>query len=202
MVRQRLRRRTREIYRRWSGRRDVPPADIVVHLLYSNRGGERFEDRTDAAGLRSHLATSTYVYVDLDDDGDLDIASVAVDGPIWVYRNHQSQANRAIAFELRDAVGNRYGVGSRVVIHYGPGAERRQMRELKGSGGFLSFDPPSLHFGLSEFDDVARIEIYWSTGERSALRGPFKAGRRYRITRRAGSGFSKETSQVEIESAR
>jgi len=32
VVRQRLRRRTREIYRRWSGRADLPAVDIVVHL--------------------------------------------------------------------------------------------------------------------------------------------------------------------------
>ncbi len=32
VVRQRLRRRTREIFRRWPGLRELPLADIVVHL--------------------------------------------------------------------------------------------------------------------------------------------------------------------------
>ena len=32
VVRQRLRRRTREIFRRWEGRADLPEVDIVVHL--------------------------------------------------------------------------------------------------------------------------------------------------------------------------
>ncbi|MCB1057938.1 MAG: ribonuclease P protein component [Acidobacteria bacterium] len=32
VVRQRLKRRIREIYRRWPGRGDLPAADLVVHL--------------------------------------------------------------------------------------------------------------------------------------------------------------------------
>ena len=32
VVRQKLRRRTREIFRRWPGRRELPVADIVIHL--------------------------------------------------------------------------------------------------------------------------------------------------------------------------
>ena len=32
VVRQRLKRRVREVYRRWSRRRQLPPLDLVVHL--------------------------------------------------------------------------------------------------------------------------------------------------------------------------
>ena len=32
VVRQRVRRRVREIYRRWNGRPNLPPLDLVVHL--------------------------------------------------------------------------------------------------------------------------------------------------------------------------
>jgi len=33
VVRNRLKRRTREIFRRWPGRHDLPAVDVVVHLL-------------------------------------------------------------------------------------------------------------------------------------------------------------------------
>jgi hypothetical protein len=57
------------------------------------------------------------------------------------------------------------------------------MRELKASGGYLSFDEPSAHFGLGEFDQVERLEIHWSTGGATEIPGPFEAGHAYSIRR-------------------
>ena len=151
----------------------------VSNVLYHNRGGRHFDDATVAAGLRSHLATSAYVYADLDGDGDLEIVTVAVDGPAWIYEN-RSGAGDAIAFELFDHVGNRHGIGSQIVIHTGATS---QLREIKVGGGFVSFDPASAHFGLGPHTTVDRVDVRWSTGERSELAGPFEAGHRYRITR-------------------
>ena len=37
VVRHRIKRRIREIYRRWSRRRELPPLDIVVHVLPTAR---------------------------------------------------------------------------------------------------------------------------------------------------------------------
>ena len=43
VVRQKLRRRTREIYRRWEGRGSLPAVDIVVHLR-PQAAGSSFEE--------------------------------------------------------------------------------------------------------------------------------------------------------------
>ena len=51
-------------------------------------------------------------------DGDLDLVVAPVTGPILVYVDN-SKKDR-IAFELRDHLGNRFGIGSKVIIHYGP----------------------------------------------------------------------------------
>ena len=58
------------------------------------------------------------------------------------------------------------------------------MREIQAGGGFLSFDPFVAHFGLGDSDRVRRVEVQWSTGERSRLAGDFSAGARYVIERR------------------
>jgi hypothetical protein len=152
------------------------------NFFYHNDGGNRFVDATAQFGLQSQLATSGYTYVDMDNDGDLDIVSIPAAGPIFVYRNNL-QANSAIAIELQDFAGNRSGVGSIITIHYGPSGERHQMREIQASGGFVSFDAPVAHFGLGDFEAVDRVEVRWSTGEISVLNGPFKAGARYTVTR-------------------
>jgi len=101
-----------------------------------------------------------------------------------LYRNN-AQTNHAIEFALRDHIGNSYGIGSKVIIHYGNG--KHQMRELKASGGFVSFDAASAHFGLGSLDHIKAVEVQWSTGEKSVIRGALQAGYRYALTRQKQS---------------
>ena len=156
------------------------------NLFYRNRQGYGFSDDTAAAGLTAHSASSAYTYIDIDNDGDLDIILRTALGPVGVYINNTTTGN-AIGFELRDHIGNRFGIGSKVIIHYGANAARHQMREIQASGGFISFDAPIAHFGLGDYDKVSRVEILWSTGERSMLAGPFATGSRYIVTRQVAS---------------
>jgi hypothetical protein len=164
--------------------------DLTVRLrhpsaFFRNLEGQRFENRTEAAGLLSWLDTLAYSYTDADNDGDIDLVVVPAVGPVTFYRNNLS-GRRSIAFELRDHRGNRFGIGSRILIHYGEG--RSQMRDIQASGGFLSFDAPVAHFGLGDHPGIDRVEILWSTGERSVLSHRLDAGARYVITRHAADG--------------
>lgn len=152
-------------------------------LLYHNQASQSFIDKAAAFGVASLVPVSSYSYVDLDNDGDLDLVVNADIGPVLVYQN-TLQAGNAIAFELRDFVGNRFGIGSKIIIHYGPGGSRHQVREIQAGGGFVSYDAPIAHFGLGEFHRVTRVEVLWSTGERLDLEAELRAGGRYRITRR------------------
>ena len=152
------------------------------NYFFHNQKGQGFVNKTEEYGLSSFLATSAYSYVDMDNDGDLDIITIPVNGPILVFANN-SDKNHSIAFELRDQVGNSFGIGSKIIIHYGPNEERHQMREIQASGGFISFDSPIAYFGLGDFKQVDWVEVLWSTGERSEIRGNFAAGSRYKISR-------------------
>ncbi|MDH5507996.1 MAG: CRTAC1 family protein, partial [Anaerolineae bacterium] len=152
------------------------------NLFYINQGGVSFEEAAQSYGLSSHLPTHAFVYIDFDNDGDLDIITAPNNGPLTVFVNQAAQGN-AIAFALRDRAGNRSGIGSKIIIHYGAQGSRQQMREIKASGGFISFDPQLAYFGLGEYAGVSRVEIIWSTGETSTLEGNFPAGGLYTISR-------------------
>lgn len=121
-------------------------------------------------------------FADLDNDADLDIIAVSFDGPIWIYTNN-TRKHRGIIFELDDHKANRAGIGSRIIIHYGDDGSSHQIREIKASDGFLSYDAPRAHFGLGEHSVVSGVEVIWSTGEKSLLTGRFRAGHRYKIER-------------------
>ncbi|MBQ0721686.1 MAG: CRTAC1 family protein, partial [Gammaproteobacteria bacterium] len=154
----------------------------ATKVFFRNQQGKSFSNDTREAGLENYLAMSAYTYIDYDNDGDLDIIGTTFDGPIWVYTNN-TQSTRGIIFELDDKKGNRSGIGSRLIIHYGKGGDKHQIREIKASGGFLSFDAARAHFGLGRHKSVSRVEVIWSTGEKTMLSGEFKAGNKYKIER-------------------
>ena len=155
----------------------------TANFFFRNEAGETFSDQTDAYGFQNFMIVSAYTTLDFDRDGDLDFVTNSINGPLWLLRNNNQDGN-SITFQLRDEVGNRDGIGTKFFIHYGPDAERHQMRELKASGGYLSFDEPLLHFGLGDFDSVDRLVIEWSTGGFTEIDGPFDAGHLYTLQRR------------------
>jgi len=158
------------------------PSGTTANFFFRNEGGETFSDQTDAFGFQNFMIVSAYTTLDFDRDGDLDFITNSINGPLWLLRNNNQDGN-SILLELRDEIGNRDGIGTKFFIHYGPDDKHKQMRELKASGGYLSFDEPIAHFGLGEFESVSRLEVEWSTGGRTVIPGPFKAGHLYTIRR-------------------
>ena len=169
------------------------------NLFFKNEGGKRFVDRTQDYNLESFLSTSAYSYVDYDNNGSLDIVVVPVAGPVSVYKNNLPQGN-SIAFELRDSIGNHFGIGSKITIYYGTDGGGHQMRELLASGGFVSFDAPIAYFGLGSNEHVSRVTITWSTGEVTEIDTNLPAGARY-LVRRTGvptQTYSRSETQAPI----
>lgn len=153
-----------------------------TNRLFLNQAGETMKDVTKDAHLTDYLATSSYTYVDYDFDGDLDIVYVPIDGPLQVCENQYEQ-RQSIRFQLRDDTGNAYAIGAKVQIHYGESESLGQMRELRWSGGYSSFDAPEAHFGLGEEQSVSKVVITWPDKSTTTLDGPFEAGHCYRVSR-------------------
>ena len=82
-------------------------------------------------------------------------------------------------------MGNSFGIGNKVYIYYGE--QRHQVREIKSGSGYLSFDAPYAHFGLGTHDRVDKIEIFWSTGERTVIDRPLETNKKYVIWREAAA---------------
>src|SRR5204863_9503122 len=119
---------------------------------------------------------------DYDLDGDLDIITSPFALAPAVWRN---DAPAGAGFEVRlddRRTANRFGVGARVEILAPDG--RRQMRDVKASGGNQSHDLLVARFGLGDWGSVASMAVCWPDGETSELAGPLKPGR-YRLVRTA-----------------
>lgn len=158
---------------------------VPSNLFYENRGKGHFIEKSEDFGLEEFLILPSITSIDIDGDGDLDFVGQAVNGPVMAYINN-AQGGNAFAVELEDEIGNRAGIGAKVIIRYGAVGRLHQMREIQSGGGFLSFDPAKAYFGLGDEKSVSRIEVTWPTGGKTMIDGPFPAGAMYKIVRKKG----------------
>ena len=161
----------------------VPNEVTPSNLFFRNQGDGTFEEATREFGLVDHLITAAATRFDIDTDGDPDVVAMTVNGPPVAFVNHANQGN-AIQFQVRDDLGNHYGIGTRIEIRYGTGGSHRQMREIQLGGGFMSFDAPIAHFGLGDETRIQEVLVRWSDGDESRIGGPFDTGAQYTLVRR------------------
>ena len=156
--------------------------EFATNNFFHNQQGKTFRSAEKEFGLEDLDHSSAYTYIDIDSDGDLDIITNTQYGPFKVYRNNETR-NSSVIFKLRDGRGNRFCIGCRVIIHYGPEGKRHQMREIKASGGYRSFDGTQVHFGLGANTEIQKVEVRWSDGTKSQIKHSFPANREYTISR-------------------
>jgi len=153
---------------------------IESNLFFRNLQGEIFEP-DNTIGLVDNLVVNSFVYIDIENDGDLDIISLPLNSQPKVFVNHYAGENSSITFEILDQDGNNFGVGSKIYISTNPTGQYDQMREIKTSGGFHSFDMPRAHFGLGTADSLSRIKLITLRGREVEFQGTFPADTHYRF---------------------
>ncbi|HHQ15160.1 MAG TPA: hypothetical protein ENK16_09015 [Chromatiales bacterium] len=154
--------------------------EIQPNLLFHNRAGQGFDEQAADWGLADRINTPGYTYIDLDLDGDIDIIATGVLAPPRVYLNRHS-GQHSVGFVLQRGAAHAAAIGAKLTVYYGGDDQLAQRRELRLSGGFLSFDAPVLHFGLGEHDTIDGFTVQWPDGTVSEYRGRLPAGRFYRL---------------------
>lgn len=157
----------------------VPNEVSPSNLFFHNDGTGHFTEASGPFGLEDYLMTAAATAFDIDNDGDLDLVTHTVNGPLALFRNNAQ--GRAIGVALADGAGNAQGIGARIILTGADG--RTQTRELQSGGGFMSFDAPRAQFGLGDQDHARRIEIRWRSGPPTVIEGPLPAGALYRVAR-------------------
>ncbi|HEV2670213.1 MAG TPA: FG-GAP-like repeat-containing protein [Gemmatimonadales bacterium] len=126
-------------------------------LLHNDEKG-RFLDRSALLppAVASHGARQI-IPLDVDDDGDLDLIIVGLDGSVHVLRNDGGNANQFVTVALvalRDGSGknNSFGIGSRLELR---AKDLYQMRTV---------DQPVMHFGLGNRLKADVLRVTWTNG--------------------------------------
>lgn len=137
-------------------------------LLMRNVKG-RFVNVSASAGdaFNRRYAARGAAFGDLDDDGDVDVVMVVLDGAPVVLRN-QGTKNRWVGLRLIGTRSNRDASGARVVVTDSAGT--RQTFDVSTAGSYLSANDGRLLVGLGE-NALQSVEIRWPSGRVQRVEG-------------------------------
>jgi hypothetical protein len=137
------------------------------NVFFVNEGGKLLnyskESGTDLLGN-----SRSTVYVDFDNDGDLDIVLNNYHGPAVVYKNNSEQLNnhwlkiKLIGDPQRKT--NRDAIGAKIIAY--KDGKQLVWREIRGGDGYLNVNPKEQHMGLGKEESVD-IKVIWPNGEKS-----------------------------------
>ena len=153
----------------------IPVATKESNVFFVNDGG-KLNNRSVDSGVDWLGNSRSAAYLDMDDDGDLDIVVNNYHEHGLVYRNN-SQTNGLNWLKVK-LVGapekgvNLDAIGSRIVVTTPDGTQR--WREVHGTIGYMSVHPSTQHVGLNKHDK-ADIQIRWPNGKFSEIKA-VKAG--------------------------
>lgn len=158
---------------------------IERSALFMNEKGKRFSDQTEAWNLTDSWPVLEYSWIDIDNDGDLDLITMPTYLLPNIYINNSTSGN-AIVFALEDnsGTGNAFGIGGKVTVYYGGKANLHQIREIQSGGGFKSFDAPLAHFGLGGVVSVDSVKVQWPDGKEISFNQSFEAGAKYTVVKK------------------
>ena len=136
------------------------PHGKISDFAFHNNGNLTFTNDTKKWGLDLPSYSNGAAYVDLNDDGALDLVINQVNGPVLIYRNNAQSLNhnQFLRIKLRGNTPNTYGLGTKVYL-YKNGKVYYRYETL--TRGFESSVDPVMHFGLGKIKEVDSLRVIW-----------------------------------------
>jgi hypothetical protein len=141
------------------------------NFLFLQGPAGRFQNVGERAGPAFQVARSSRgsAVGDLDDDGDLDIVVNNLSAKPTLLRNESAPRGHFVSVRLRGKGLNRSAIGARAVLTAGG---RRQFREVRASGSYLSHEDLRLHFGIGDATKADALEVRWPDGSVETVAAP------------------------------
>jgi hypothetical protein len=143
------------------------PSYAQSTVLLHNLGG-RFEEWNESGDLaRVRMSGRGSAVADIDNDGDLDLVVVDIDGPTRLFENTIGSRKSWIRIGPEIGADGATVLGTRVRVTAGG---RSQVQDFRVSSSYASGTLTDLHFGLGEAGTVDEIEIRWPGGATQTFR--------------------------------
>lgn len=139
------------------------PIVKLHNYAFRNEGDVKFSNVTNSWGLQMPTFSNGAVYVDLDNDGDLDLVINNINDKALVYKNTAREKD-SLHTHFFDIIfhgdqNNRNGIGASATIYYENG--QQQVWENTPYRGYLSSVQTKAHFGLGDIKKIDSLKIVW-----------------------------------------
>ncbi len=142
---------------------EMMPSQKLPNYLYHNHGKFDFEEVAQQVGLGQSTMSNGAAYVDLNNDGRIDLVTHNIHDPAFIYKNC-SPLQSFLKIELRGTAPNRDAVGARVRISTADGFQEKTLQPTRG---FYSSQSKRLHFGLNDASTINTVEVWWPNDQYS-----------------------------------
>ncbi|RMA64940.1 VCBS repeat-containing protein [Ulvibacter antarcticus] len=131
------------------------PSTKTSNYMFGNNGDLTFSDKTNDWGLFDPMFSYGSAYVDLNNDGNLDLVVNNMNDKAQIYKNNGTGNNYLKVYLKKGA---NYAYGSKVELYV---TDLYQAKELANVHGYLSKSEDVLHFGISDKKKIDSLKITW-----------------------------------------
>lgn len=133
------------------------------NYFYHNNGDLTFSNTTQQTGMALPSVSHGAVYVDLDNDGDLDIVMNNMNQQAFIWKNElrktaKDSTHNFLSIRLKSDGQNQSGIGTKATL-YADG--KVQFLEQFPVRGYLSCMDNRLHFGVGNALKIDSLKIVW-----------------------------------------
>lgn len=138
------------------------PSEKIDNFVFKNNHDLTFDITNKDWGIEYKGFSNGCIYVDLDNDGDLEIVLNNIDDKATIFENKSSENNNYLSLNFKGADKNKFGIGVKATLYQG---NQSQFQEMTLTRGFQSSIDPRLHFGLGQTENIDSLKIVWPDGK-------------------------------------
>ncbi|HTF27744.1 MAG TPA: FG-GAP-like repeat-containing protein [Flavitalea sp.] len=146
--------------------------EVKLHnYAFHNKGNCRFDDVSFNWGLDKVSFSNGAAYVDLDNDGDLDMVVNNINDNASLYKNTMMEEDAGkkhyLSVQLKGDSLNLNGLGAWIELYYG---NSQQIYEQTPYRGYLSSIQLNAHFGLDSITKTDSLVVKWPDGRKQVIK--------------------------------
>jgi hypothetical protein len=149
---------------------DDLPEKKVENYIFKNNGDLTFTDVSEKWMNNKPSFSNGSVYVDLDNDGDLDLVTNNINEEAFVHENHSNtfeNLNNFLKVKFKGEDQNKFGIGAKVKVFTD---SRSILQENYTTRGYLSAVSPHITIGIGKSNKIDSLVVIWPKGNYQTLK--------------------------------